>query len=89
MNAALHIATDADAPTLAGHVKQLQSQVRALAGEHVAALQEALATVASLSREIAAGGDAYHVGVREIAVRLSDDAEAKRLTIKSIQSRIR
>lgn len=73
--------------TTAERVKRLQAEARALALEQVEALEEALLKAANMAREIAEGGDAYPVGAREIASRLSEDLPSKAETIKHIVHR--
>lgn len=73
--------------TTAERVKRLQAEARALAVEQVEALEKVLIDAAAMAREIAAGGDAYPVGAREIASRLAEDLPAKAETIKVIVSR--
>lgn len=68
-------------------VRRLQAEARALALEQVEALDAALATAAALARDIADGGDAYPVGARELASRLSSDLPTKAETLKAIVSR--
>lgn len=75
------------APSLAERVARLQAEARSIATEHVSALSRALAEVEGLATEIADGGEAYPVGIREIARRLSADAEAAGLTIQAIGAR--
>ena len=75
------------APTLAERIGRLQAQARNLAREHIAALEAAMAEVERLSGEIADGGEAYPVGVREIARRLAAECEASGNTIKVLAGR--
>jgi hypothetical protein len=88
----LSVVTDSPAPeaapeTISERVRRLQEEARGLAREHIRALELALGEVARLSREIAAGGEAYHVGVREISSRIAEDVEAQRQTIESLMGR--
>ena len=69
-------------------VRRLQMEARALAIEQVEELERRLNDAAALAREIAAGGDAYPVGAREIASRLAEDLPARAETIKAIVSRL-
>ncbi|WP_292051972.1 MULTISPECIES: hypothetical protein [unclassified Brevundimonas] len=71
----------------AERVKRLQAEARALALEQVEALEQTLIKAANMAREIAEGGDAYPVGAREIASRLSEDLPSKAETIKHIVHR--
>lgn len=73
--------------TTAERVKRLQAEARALALEEVEALERLLVHAAEKAREIAEGGDAYPVGARELASRLSEDLPMKAETIKAIVSR--
>ena len=75
------------APSVADRIKRLQAQAKSLAREHVMALEAALAEVERLSAEIAVGGEAYPVGVREVARRLADECEASGNTIKALAGR--
>lgn len=87
--AALSVVADIQtaAPSVADRIKRLQAQARNLAREHIKALEAALADVERLSAEIAEGGEAYPVGVREIARRLAGECEASSNTIKAIAGR--
>lgn len=73
--------------TTSDRVKRLQMEARALAIEQVEALEKLLLQASSMAREIAEGGDAYPVGARELAGRLSSDLPAKAETLKAIVSR--
>ncbi len=74
--------------TTSGRVKRLQLEARALAVEQVEALERVLMQAAVMAREIAEGGDAYPVGARELAGRLSSDLPARAETLKAIVGRI-
>ena len=74
--------------TTTERVKRLQLEARALAVEQVEALERVLLDASRMAREIADGGDAYPVGARELAGRLSADLPAKAETLKAIVSRI-
>ena len=74
--------------TTSGRVKRLQLEARALAVEQVEALERVLIQASAMAREIAEGGDAYPVGARELAGRLSSDLPAKAETLKAIVGRI-
>nr|WP_312127580.1 hypothetical protein [Brevundimonas sp.] len=73
--------------TTAERVKRLQAEARALALEEVERLERVLLEAAKIAREISNGGDAYPVGARELASRLSDDLPSKAETIKAIVSK--
>lgn len=72
------------AETVSERVRRLQAEARALAGGQIAALAEQMRSVAALAEEIAEGGDAYPVGAREIARRLTDEMAQKAQTLRVI-----
>jgi hypothetical protein len=63
--------------TTAWRIRQLQLEARALGREQVEAFARDLGALATRAAEIAAGGDAYQVGARELAGRLADDLPGK------------
>ena len=73
--------------TTSERVRRLQLEARALAVEQVEALERVLMEASRMAREIADGGDAYPVGARELAGRLSADLPGKAETLKAIVSR--
>jgi hypothetical protein len=73
--------------TTSDRVKRLQMEARALAVEQVEALEKVLMQASAMADEIAQGGEAYPVGARELAGRLSADLPAKAQTLKAIVSR--
>lgn len=73
--------------TTTERVKRLQMEARALAVEQVEALEKVLMQASAMAKEIAEGGDAYPVGARELAGRLSSDLPSKAETLKAIVSR--
>lgn len=91
--AALSVVPDTPVPRnaapegVAARVKRLQDEARGLAREHIRELEAALAGAARVAAEIAAGGDAYPVGVRDLAERAAPDLEALRNTIEAITTR--
>ncbi|HVN02082.1 MAG TPA: hypothetical protein VMT68_17920 [Caulobacteraceae bacterium] len=68
-------------------LRRLQTEARALAREHVELLAATLADVSRLSGEIAQGGDAYPVGVRELSRRLVEETVKHSLTLTAILER--
>lgn len=90
-SAALSVVADNNQSTatsgVADRIKRLQAQAKNLAREHVKALEQALLDVERLSAEIADGGEAYPVGVREIARRLTVECETSGNTIKALAGR--
>lgn len=73
--------------TISQRVRRLQAEAKGLAHEHVLALRAALQTVEALSADIAIGGEAYPVGVRDIARRLAEDIGAKAQTLELLSGR--
>ncbi len=73
---------------LSQRIRQLQVEAGRLAREHVEALEASLTQTQRIADEIAQGGDAYSVGVRDVARRLAEDARAKVLTLETIMARI-
>ena len=67
--------------------RRRQAEARGLVLEHVRDLEAALHTVERLSREIAGAGERYPPGVREIARRLTEDAETKAQTLEAIMAK--
>jgi len=68
-------------------IARLQTEARILAGEHVEGLTRLLAQVVAEADAVAAGGDAYPVGVRELAQRLADDLSGKSATLTALRVR--
>jgi hypothetical protein len=73
---------------LADHIRQLQTEAKLLARDHIALLGASLSQTQRLAEEIAGGGEAYPAGVRDIARRLADDSAAKALTLQALMARI-
>jgi hypothetical protein len=92
MSPSLAVVADNDlatktAETLSERVRRLQAEARAMAREHVAALEQALLEVEQIAAEIASGGDAYPAGVRDIAGRLAEDLHTKAQALEAIAAR--
>ena len=68
-------------------IRHLQAEAKLLAREQIQALENALLQIERLSCEIADGGEAYPVGVREVAGRLAEDCVMKVQTLEAIASR--
>ena len=68
-------------------ISRLQHEARALALDDVQALVRLMAQVVEAARDIAEGGDAYPVGARETARRLSMDLPIRADTLKAISGR--
>jgi hypothetical protein len=72
---------------LTDRIRRLQSEARDMAREHVSLLEASLVETARLAGEIADGGDAYPVGVREMARQLIADCESRLLGLEAIMHR--
>jgi hypothetical protein len=72
---------------LSDRIRRLQSEAKNLAREHILALETALVEVERLAGEIADGGEAYPVGIREIARRLSEESETRVQAMEAILHR--
>jgi hypothetical protein len=73
--------------TTAQRVKRLQAEARMLAREEIERLDRGMMEMAVLAAEIAAGGEAYPAGVREMASRIAADLPQKAQGLRSIVSR--
>ena len=74
--------------TTAERVKRLQMEAHALALEEIDQFEKLLSQAAQKAKDIASGGDAYPVGVREIATRLAADLPTRAETIRTIVGRL-
>lgn len=72
---------------IAARVRRLQNEARTMAFEHIGELARALDAVNHLCAEIATGGDAYPVGIREMSRRLAEDTEGRSQAIEAILAR--
>jgi hypothetical protein len=73
--------------TVAERVRRLQAEAKQLAKDHIHALTAAISEVERMAAEIAEGGDAYPAGVRDLARRFAEDAEARVQTLEAITAR--
>lgn len=73
--------------TVAQKVRRLQAEAKALAKDHVRALAAEMVRIEQIAAEIAEGGEAYPVGVRELTSRLVEDIESRVQTLEAIVSR--
>ena len=83
-------APEAEAPAnepLTARIRRLQAEARAMAVEHVKLLEASIIDSAKLAEEIAEGGDAYPVGVREMARQMVADCESRLLGLQAIMHR--
>ncbi|HYG28549.1 MAG TPA: hypothetical protein VD906_16810 [Caulobacteraceae bacterium] len=73
--------------SLTDRIRRLQEEARVMAREHIAQLEASIAQVARLASEVADGGDAYPVGVREMARQMIADCESRQLGLQAILHR--
>ena len=73
--------------TTTQRVRRLQREARLLAREQIEAMGRDLDALAARAREIADGGDAYAVGVREMASRMASDLPQKAQSLRAILER--
>lgn len=85
-NAVAEAQTPATEP-LNERIRRLQAEARDMARRHVALLEASIVESARLAGEIAEGGDAYPVGVREMARQLTAECEARVLSLEAILHR--
>ena len=82
-------ADNAAAEPLTARIRRLQEEARSMAREHISQLEASIAVVARLAAEVSEGGDAYPVGVREMARQLVADCETRLLGLQAIVQRTR
>ena len=93
MSPSLSVVADNDLKTLAKpetvaeRVRRLQAEAKNLAKDHIRALSAAMVGVEQMAAEIAEGGDAYPVGVRELASRLADELPRKSQLLQTLARR--
>jgi hypothetical protein len=73
--------------TTTQRVQRLQREARILAREQIEAVGRDLDDLARRAAEIADGGEAYAVGVREMASRLASDLPQKAQGLRAILNR--
>lgn len=66
---------------------RLLAEARVAAAEQVAQLEFSMIQAATLSAEIAHGGDIYPAGVRELCRRLAEEAEMRGRTLHALSER--
>jgi hypothetical protein len=74
--------------TSAARIRRLQLEARLLAREEVENLERDMRALAARATEIAEGGDAYPVGVRELAARIGADLPQKGKSLMSLLDRL-
>ncbi len=73
--------------TGAQRVRRLQHEAHVLAREQVEAFAADFNAMALRAAEIAEGGEAYPIGVRELASRIADDLPQKAQSLMTIMNR--
>ena len=73
--------------TLAERMERVRNDASRVAFEHTSALLRTFEDAAVLAGQVSNGGEAYHVGVREIARRAHIDLSASVLNLRSIVGR--
>jgi len=73
--------------TTAQRLQRLQQEARQLAREEIEALERDLIALGERAQQIAHGGEAYAVGLREMASRLSSDLPQKAQSLRAILER--
>lgn len=76
-----------EAEALSTRIQRLQAEARAMAIEHIKALEAAIDEVARLAGEVAKGGEVYPVGARELARQMLGDFEGRRRALDAIVGR--
>lgn len=76
-----------DPETTTQRVQRLQREARLLAREQIEAMVRDLDGLARRAQEIADGGEAYAVGVREMASRMASDLPQKAQSLRAILER--
>jgi hypothetical protein len=71
----------------AERVRRMQAGARALAREQIEAMIGAMLELSSVAEEVADGGEAYPVGVRELSRRLGHELEVHAKTIEVLLAR--
>ena len=72
------------AETPAQRIRRLQQEAQSLARAEIEALHESMVRLSRQAVEVAEGGEAYAIGARELARRLSEELGAKAQTLQAI-----
>lgn len=68
----------------AERIRRMQECARALAREEVEDLLKAMVDLAGMADQVATGGDAYAVGIREMASRLQADISGQAKSMEAL-----
>lgn len=84
----LHVVATTERP--ANRAKRLMAEAKSAARDHVEGLHRSLIEVMQITDEIAAGGDAYPAGARDLCRRLNEQigfgAQTLQQIMRSVQS---
>ena len=80
------LARGAESP--AERIRRLQWEASVLAAEQAEQFGADLIELSHRAREIAEGGEAYPIGVRELASRIASDLQVKAKALLTIQHRV-
>lgn len=84
----LQFPTRSAAPESApSRLERLRAEMLMAAREHTAEFEQAIGGVIAIADEISQGGEAYAVGTRDIARRLSTQLTAAALTLEALRGR--
>jgi hypothetical protein len=81
------VAEAADTETLAARMERLRTDATAIANQHIEAFIITLGEANGLAEEVATGGEAYSIGVREIARRVNKELSPIVLSLQALQKR--
>ncbi len=73
--------------TRSERVRRMQANARALAREQIEAMAVAMLELAHMADEVADGGDAYPVGVRELSRRVAHELDIHAKSIEALLQR--
>ena len=80
-------ASASEPASLAERMERLRSDANAVALEHINAFLSVLSEASMLADQVASGGEAYHIGVREIARRTHKELAPVVLSLMAIRER--
>ena len=80
-------AETATAETLAERMERIRAEAAEIAQAHTSDFQRIIAEAQRYADDIAAGGEAYHVGVREIARTLAKELREAQLALEVLRGR--
>ena len=83
----LSTSTETASESLAERMERLRNDASAVAQEHIGLLIEALAKADAFAEQVANGGEAYPIGVRESARRALFELEPTLLSLQAVHLR--